>query len=166
MSPRNKFYGLAVLGSSFLWCSVLFVHWQAQKRASRRVQDKIAELSAAVKEMQNRPAVVDSAASSEISSEPARSTVASSLKPGLPFRILGTGRLGPNYTYLDVRHCDGSRRRYYCRNEDGTAGVQRMMAIVDADSIDAEYGLLWASDESAFASMPYADSTGFAAGME
>ena len=156
MSPRNRFYGLSVLGLSVLWCAVLFVHWKAQKRAQGRVHEKIEELTSLVKELQNRP----SEAATTATTPATASAVAGPSSASIPFRVLGTGRLGPNYTYMDVRHVDGSRRRYYCRNEDGQAGVARMMAIVDADSIDAQYGLLWASDSSVYASMPNAEPFG------
>lgn len=143
MSPRNKFYGLALAGSSFLWLSVFLVQWQVQKRASRGLQSKIDQLAEVVKEIRSAPAPAPVEQSASVAS--ASSVVT-------PFRILGTGRLGRVYTYMDIRHVDGSKRRYYCRNEDGMAGVQRMFAIIDADSYDAEYNLLWLEDETRLAS--------------
>lgn len=146
MSPRNRFYGFALLGSSLLWLSVLFVHWRAQRRVSSRFRSDLAALSSKIEELKSKPVTV--------SSSSALAPASPSPVSAFPFRVLGSGRLGDRWAYLDIRHVDGSKRRYYCRVEDGMRGVQRMFSIIDADAYDADFNLLALEDAAAYASMP------------
>lgn len=137
MSPRNRFYGLALLGSSLLWGGAFVLQDRANSRASRRVQAQIAELSASIKAVQ----------SSSVVAAPSSPAVASKSSTGrFPYRVLGSGRSGQRWAYLDIRHVDGSKRRYYSSLDEGQRGLDRMMREIDLDALDAEYGVLMYSD--------------------
>lgn len=139
MSPRNRFYGLALLGSSLLWGGAFVLQDRAISRAQKRVQAQIAELSASIQAVQAQPVAVKAPSSP--------STVASkSSTDRFPYRVLGSGRSGQRWAYLDIRHVDGSKRRYYSSLDEGQRGLDRMMREIDLDALDAEYGVLMYSE--------------------
>ena len=56
--------------------------------------------------------------------------------PTLPPRFLGGGRCA-GWRYVDVRHVDGSVRRYYCRTNAPPSEVSRFVSSIVDDARDA-----------------------------
>lgn len=144
MSPRNRFYGLALLGSSLLWVGAFVLQDRAHTRSAARMQTRIDDLAASFASFKSAP----------VASAPSPVVNPTTTTGSFPFRVEGSGRSGSRWVYLDIRHVDGSRRRYYASLDEGQRGLDRMMRSIDLDSVDAQYGVLIYSAPSVASKQP------------
>lgn len=134
-SPRNRFFGFVLLFSSVLWAVVLIVFLFASDRRYRHLVRDYESKFDSLRVLVSTQVVASVSSPLSVSS----SALDSSVRSAPSYRILGSGQ-NRKYCYLDVRHCNGERMRYYARFDDGIFGLRNMVQRLSEDEKDVLEG--------------------------